>query len=120
MVALLSSGDRAKRDVRWGLVAYTMALFSFLTIALGIDLYLDRTLFIDNREFPGNDISPPGPLGYSDSITYDVINLVYFILYPLTQWLNDGFLVCSTSNTVVLVLHLYWSSSCIVAASFTP
>lgn len=93
MVALLNSSDRAKRDIRWGLVAYTMATFSFLTIALGIDIYLDRTFFIDNREFPGNDLSPPGPLGYSDSITYDTIDLVYFTLYPLTQWLNDGFLL---------------------------
>ena len=64
MEALFSPCHRTRGGVRWGLVAYTVTTLSFVTIFTAMNLDIQSISYIDNREFPGNDALPPGPLGY--------------------------------------------------------
>ena len=90
---LLSPINPLRKGIKWALVAHTIALFSFLTIPVGIEL---NNLFIDyinNREFPGNDEFPPGPLGYTGLLNLKATTTVFDAMFPLNQWLADGLLV---------------------------
>jgi len=80
----------------WGIVAHTVAMFSFLTIPIALDLNIISLGYIDGREFPGGNGFLPGPLGYQSvrfssypSATFVVIAL----MFPLNQWLADGLLL---------------------------
>ena len=100
MAALLGTAKPIKRGMRWVLVSHSVALFSFFTISTTIHLNNSSTLYIDNREFPGNDEYPPGPLGYSNIFDLTGIAVVFKIMFPLNQWLADGLLVGPLSNSV--------------------
>ena len=54
---------RPEEGIRWGLVSYTAAMFSFMTVYIATSLNIQSLAFVDNRESPYN---PPlsGPLGY--------------------------------------------------------
>ena len=70
-----------------------MATFSLFTIPVGVALNNLPIFYINNREFPGNDGYPPGPIGYSLVLVADAINIVVAATFPLNQWLADGLLV---------------------------
>ena len=91
-VTLLDPVNRTKGSIKWGLVAHTLAMFSLLTIAVAAHLSRQSISYIDNREFPGQDVYPPGPFGYQ-YFTNSVANVISGVAFPLNQWLVDGFLV---------------------------
>lgn len=64
MSALLDPAGRKQRGIRWPLVIHTVAMFSFATFSIVTDFHIRIGDWIDNRDFPGNDVSPPGPFGY--------------------------------------------------------
>ena len=70
MSALLKPLNCRGERVKWGLVSYTIAMFSFVTVYTAMNLHILSTSFIDNREFPGADGVHPGPYGYFMSIYY--------------------------------------------------
>ena len=80
-------------------VVHTVALFLFLTIPIGIDIDYLAIEYINNREFPGNDELPPGPVGYDVIISATETTTVFNVMFPLNQWLADGLLVCPISNS---------------------
>lgn len=93
MSVLLSSAYRTRNGVRWGLVSYTMATFSFVTIFTTLSLDIQSISYVDNREFPGNDALPPGPLGYQYLIYSKAISITPNLMFLLNNWLADALLV---------------------------
>ena len=62
-----------RRPVKWGLVAYIVAMFLLVTIGTALRLGTHSVSYIDNRGFPGVEgVLSPGPLGYQHFI--DVVN----------------------------------------------
>ena len=57
-----SRGLRKLEEDGVALFSHTVAIFSFLTVPMGIALNTAPLCYIDNREFPGNDKCPPGPV----------------------------------------------------------
>lgn len=93
MIALLNSANRKKEGIKWGLVAHTFFMFSFVTIYTAASLALQSISYIDNREFPGGGGSPPGPLGYQLSNGFLGISVVQSVVFFLNGWLADGLLL---------------------------
>jgi len=98
MVALFNPVNRNREGIKWGLVAYTVAMFSFATVLTGMALNIESISYIDNREFPGDDGLSPGPLGYRSSIWSGALTVTPSLMFLLNNWLADGFLVCSLSD----------------------
>jgi len=96
MTSLLSPAHRRGERIKWGLVSYTVIMFSLATVLTGMDLNIQSISHIDNRNFPGvKGKFPPGPYGYLMSIYYQPINYVPTVVFILTNWLADGLLVSS-------------------------
>ena len=106
MGVLLSPANPIKKKIKWALVVHTVALFLFLTIPVGIDLNYLFITYIENREFPGDDEHPPGPLGYDDRLHNKAAFSVFNFMFPLNQWLADGLLVSPISDPVVWVSNV--------------
>jgi hypothetical protein len=117
---LLNPTRPIKKSVKWALVAHTVAMFSFLTTTIGIYLNDGSLLFINNREFPGDNETFPGPVGYEYYLDTKATTIVFEVMFPLNQWLADGLLVNANSNVVAAVFNVVRSSSSIVATSFIP
>ena len=115
MEALFSPCYRTRGGVRWGLVAYTVTTFSFVTIFTAMNLDIQSVSYIDNREFPGNDALPPGPLGYQYLIYSKAISIVPNLMFLLNNWLADGLLVSFAFTWVPRVAHVSLPYSSIVA-----
>ena len=103
MSALLG---RARRDIKWVLVAHTVTMFSCVTISTPGGPYLQYISYVDNRGFPGTDVIPPGPVGYEYLVATDPLNSLFYVTFYLNQWLADGFLVGSTLKPVVQVSNV--------------
>ena len=95
MGALLDPSNRTKGGVRWGLVLHTTTMFSLATVFTGMTLHIQSISFIDSREFTGDTLLPPGPLGYQVLLDSEPIGIVPSAVLVLNQWLADGLLVCS-------------------------
>jgi len=96
MSALLDPVNRARGGVKWGLVAHTVAMFSFVTIYISMTLHIQSISFIDNREFSGTSddgAKPPGPLGYQWLIYSMPVATVPTSMIVLNNWLTDGLLL---------------------------
>ena len=93
MRALLSHTNPISKSARWVLVAHTVALFSFLTASVVIELNYLPIICVNNREFPGNDELTPGPLGYRSTLNSGAASIIFSCMFPLNQWLADGLLV---------------------------
>ena len=119
MGVLLSPANPIRKGTKWALVAHTVAMFLFLTIATGIGLNYSSISYINNRGFPGNNELPSGPLGYDAFLTTTVVTTVYNVMFPLNQWLADGLLVGLISGPVAQAFNV-GRSSCNVAISFMP
>ena len=111
---LLNPTNSFRGSVKWAFVIHTVALFSFLTIPVGIDLNRLFITYINDREFPGNNVYPPGPIRYDLTPDIKSTNTVYTVMFPLNQWLADGLLVGSVSNLVAWGFDIV-HSSCITA-----
>ena len=103
MATLLSPANPIEKGVRWALVAHTTALFLFLTIAFGIGFEYLSIEYINNREFPGDDEFPPGPIGYGDFLALKATVAIFNAMFPLSQWLADGLLVSPILSSVASV-----------------
>ena len=94
MRVLLSPVDRTSGGIKWGFVAHTVAMFSFVTAYNALNLSFGPTSYIDNRDFPGDSVSPPGPLGYQLLIISSTRSVVRSVMFLFNYWLADGLLVC--------------------------
>jgi len=96
MSALLNPVYRRGEQIKRGLVAYTVVMFSLATILTAMNLHILSISFIDNREFfhPEKPLHP-GPYGYFEVIYYKAINIVPNASFCLNNWLADGLLVSS-------------------------
>ena len=96
MAGLLSPLYRRKEGVKWGVISYTLVMFSFVTVYTGLNLNIESVSYIDNRDFPGVDgMVPPGPLGYRTFIYADALSITPNVMFFLNNWLADAFLVSS-------------------------
>ena len=95
MGALINPAN-TRNSIKWGLVAHTMAMFSFITLFTAFNFEIQSTSYINNRSFV------LGPLGYQ-FMGYKVINAIPSIVFMLNNWLADGLLVSSASNSVTHV-----------------
>ena len=96
MDALLDPVNRTRGGVKWGLVAHAVAMFSVMTVLTGMNLDLQSTSYVENREFPSTrDVPFLGPLGYRLSIYSKPINVVPYTMFFLNGLLSDGLLVCA-------------------------
>ena len=94
MGALLSSANRNREGVNWGLVSYTVVMFSCATVVNGWAQYFASISFIDNRNFPGVEgAAPPGPFGYQQTICSTTVGTSPTFASSLSYWLADGLLV---------------------------
>jgi len=95
VATLLDPANRRKEGIkRWGLIAYTVVMFSFVTVYTAMSSDILSISFIDNRQFPGvGDTLPPGPIGYEYSIYSKAISLIPNIMFLFNNWLADGLLL---------------------------
>ena len=100
MGVLLSPTNPIKKSVKWALVVHTMLMFSFLTIPVALDLNVASVTYIDDREFPGNEESSPGPIGWLRILSAKSIGTIFLVMFPFNQWLADGLLVGPVPNSV--------------------
>ena len=114
MSALLYPVHPTTKGTRWGLVAHAVAMFSFLTIACAINRDHLSISYIDGREFAGVEGFLTGPIGYIALLLRDqqALDYVSYSVFPLNQWLADGFLVSCASISAALVSHVGHSFSC--------
>lgn len=76
-----------------------------------MNLNLQSISYIDNRGFPGGGLLSPGPLGYQFLIYSKATSVVPNIMFLLNNWLADGLLASSVSNSVVQAFNGGRSSS---------
>jgi len=90
-----------------GLVAHTVAMFSFATVYTATGLDLQSISYIDNRDFPGIEgVLSPGPLGYEFLIYSNAINVVPTLMFQFNNWLADGLLLY---RCFVIYAMNYWA-----------
>ena len=92
MAALLNPVHNKGDGIKWWLVFYTVAMFSFVTVYTAMNLHIQSNSFVDNR---GRDPSYSMPLEYQYSIREAALGLVPNIMFNLNNWLADGLLVSS-------------------------
>ena len=102
MGALLNPVCGTKKAIKWGLVAQTFVMFSFLTIANLINDDLLSVEFVNNREFSeaGRLL---GPFNYAFFVDEEAEGTVAGFLPLINQWLANGLLVSPASNPVAHV-----------------
>ena len=100
MSELLNPVNRPSGGIKWGLAVHTMTMFSLVTAGVGINAYIERNSFVDDRAYPGTDATPPGPLGYQLAIYTKAITLISGVIFILNSGLVDGLLVSSASNSL--------------------
>jgi len=117
MTALSSPAYRRGEGIKWGLVSYTVVMFSLATGLTAMNIHLQSISNVDNREFPGVEGALlPGPTGYFQSIYFKAINVTSNTAYLLNNWLADGFLVGFrfAARSLVQVSNAGSSSSIVV------
>jgi len=100
--ALFNPPNRRDGGIRWGIVSYTMVMFSLATVHIATKAHVLSISYIDNRDFPGVDRELyPGPFGYQAAIPYKAISIVPIASFRLSNWSADGLLVSSLFDAVV-------------------
>ena len=93
ITALFNPVHRRGEPIKWGLVSYTAVMFTLATIGTAAQLHVQSISYIDNREFPGGGVFPPGPLGYQVFLNPNAIIIIQNTVLALSNWLADGLLV---------------------------
>lgn len=121
MSALFDPVNRTTGGTRWGLVSYTVAMFSFVTVYTAINLDILSVSYIDNREFPAgvDGVLPPGPFGYQALIYSRAMDTISNVMFLLNNWLADGLLVGSLLEPCAQVSNA-GRPSCTVVVLFMP
>ena len=100
MAALLKPIHLRGDGVKWGLVSYTMAMFSFVTVFTATNLIVQSNSFIDNREFGNQPLASEyyshGPLAYQSIGCPRGLGFIPSLMFFLNYWLADGLLVSSS------------------------
>ena len=113
MAALLDPVHRKGRT-KWGLVSYTVVMFSLVTVLTAMFAHIQSISYIDNRDFPGIEgVVPPGPLGYKTTLFPSALGIIPNVTFNLSNWLADGLLVspCLMLRSLAQVTNAYFSSS---------
>jgi hypothetical protein len=120
MSALLDPVHHTAKGFKWGLVAHTVAMFLTATIGVVTSRNIFSSSFIDRREFHGVEGYPSGPTGYQNfaNLNEGFVIKVVRLMFPLNQWLADGLLVSSASDSVAQVPNVGHYFSCIVVTLF--
>lgn len=126
MNALLNPVDRTQ-GIKWGLVAHTSAMFTFLTINSLMNLAYQSVAYVDNRAFPGIEgVLPPGPVAWRMVIEYsNVNNALPDVLFFLNTWLADGLLlyrcyvIYSMKKRIILLPFLVYLTSLAMGIMFS-
>jgi len=92
-MALANPAHRKEEGIKWWLVFYTMAMFSFVTVYTATNLHILSMTFIDHRG--SCDPNAAGPIGYQHHAPYTHLGLLSNIMFDLNNWLADGLLVSS-------------------------
>ena len=101
MIALLDPAHRGGEGIKWGLVFYTVMMFSFVTVYTAMNNNIQSDSYIDNRELLGVDgMLPPGPLGYQALIYSKPLSIIPNLMFLLNNWLADGLMVSSSLDAV--------------------
>ena len=93
IAALLNPVYRKRDGIKWGLVSYTVAMFSFVTVYTAVKLHILSISFIDNREFANG--TPVGPYGYQVTTRSTLLGTTPNIVCVLNNLLAEGLLVGS-------------------------
>ena len=94
MTTLLNPINSRRGDIKWGLVCYTVAMFSCATVVIGTAENIASITFIDNREYPGVEgLFPPGPIGYMAAACSGTLGIGPVLGAFLGYLLADGLLV---------------------------
>jgi len=91
MAALFSPAYRRGEGVKWGLVIYTVVMFSLVTVYTATKGHILSICYIDNRGFPDD-----GPWGYHEANAYSAIWIIARAAFNLNNWMADGLLVSSS------------------------
>ena len=89
MAGLFDPVHRRGERIKWGLVSYTVVMFSLLTVITAMTFAIVSICYIYDRQFPGG---PYGCLSYAISTTLGPIPDAMAIF---SNWLADGLLVSS-------------------------
>ena len=121
MAALFNPDHRRRGPIKWGLVFYTVVMFSLVTAGTVMQLDVQSISYIDNRGFPGAKGSiPAGPVGYQELMSAPIV-YVQNAVFALNNWLAEGLLVSSLLILCSLTrVTNAESSSSIVVMLFTP
>ena len=95
MAALFDPVHRKRDGIKWGIVSYTVAMFSFATVCIGIGLHIHSVSYVDNREFTNPDGTLVGPYGYQSAVRKKILGIIPNLMYLLNNLLADGLLVRS-------------------------
>ena len=102
MAALFKPIHLRGDGVKWGLVLYTVAMFSFVTVFTAMNLILQSDSYIDRREFwsaqgSGPGPYPYGPLEYQSNVSCPMaFGVIPGLMFLFNYWLADGLLVSSS------------------------
>lgn len=105
MGALFNPFNRGLGKIKWPLVAHTVVMFSLCTIFTGVNLLAQSIGFVNNRQFPGNDLLPPGPVGYFFLLSTKPVGYVSAMFLFMNNWLADGLLLY---RCYVIYTMNYW------------
>jgi len=98
-IAALLNPVHRREGIKWRVVLYTVAMFSFATVYTMMDHRNKSNMFIDHR--PGVQIGVytySGPLIYQTLLRKKVLGLIPNLMFALNNWLADGLLVSSLFN----------------------
>ena len=101
MAALLKPLHLRGDAVKWGLVFYTVVMFSFATVFAATNLTVQSNSYIDNRGFGVIYQNGPrvpylyGPFMYQSTNCPTVFRFIPGLMFLFNYWLADGFLVSS-------------------------
>ena len=98
MTALFNPAYRGGKPIKWGIVSYTVAVFSLLTVGTAMQLNGQSTSYVDNRE---STSILAVPFKYQVAkVAPDPIRIIQNIIFALNNWLADGLLVSSPLGIV--------------------
>ena len=101
VAALLDPVYIRREAIKWGLVSYTMAMFTLVTIGTALQLNTQSISYIDNRQLLGaGGVLSPEPTTYQILVGSDATSVIQNVVFILSNWLADGLLVSSSFDSV--------------------
>ena len=95
MITLFNPVNRRGQGIEWGLVTYTVVMFSLATAFAATKGHILSVSSVDNRDFDG------GLDHYESTMSYKVLFGIPRATLRLNDWLADGLLVGSLFDAAV-------------------